>query len=88
MSNYKGIKNVSTIFFFFRATTQCFYTKYLEFKRFRLIILHSGSPSSLMTTFFGTNVFFCFGNNTGSASTPLRRINLNRDGERDGTHHN
>lgn len=28
MSNYKGIKNVSTIFFFFRATTQCFYTKY------------------------------------------------------------
>lgn len=28
MSNYKGIKNVSTIFFFFRATTQCFYRKY------------------------------------------------------------
>ena len=33
----------------------------MEFKGFRLIILHSASHSSQTTTFLGSNVFFCFG---------------------------
>ncbi len=54
MSNYKGIKNVSTIFFFFRATTQCFYTKY----GIQKIPINNFTFSFTFLPKGGTNVFF------------------------------